>query len=365
MVLYTYAALEARLAARCSIRNCCPARGRGKLAGQLMLRAGPMTHEREAWGREDSEPRAPEGQESVLRRDVAFESGGLTCRAWLFAPAAASPRQAPCIVMAHGLGGTRECALEPYAQRFAKAGFFVLLFDYRHVGASDGEPRQMVDIRQQLDDWGAAIAYARSLPGVDAGRIGLWGTSLSGGHVMVVAARDHSIAAISAQCPMVDGRASVYMIVRDLGWGAVIRLGLSGLRDKARSLLGFDPYYVPIVAPPGGFAAMASHDAYDGLRAITPPGGRNEIAARIFLVMRCYKPKRAAKSVTCPALVIACDKDSVTSSKAAVDAAARMGAKAQVLHLPIGHFDIYLGEWQERSSAAQLAFFKTALDDPQ
>ncbi len=280
--------------------------------------------------RSERETSAPDAQTtSTLRRDVAFDSDGVTCRAWLYAPEPNVARPAPCIVMAHGLGGTRECALDPYAQAFAQAGYFVLLFDYRNLGASDGEPRQVVSIPRQLEDWAAAIAFARATPGVDPKRIGLWGTSLSGGHVLVVAARDPSIAAISAQCPMVDGRASVYMIVHELGWGPVLRLGLSGLLDKARALFGLSPYYVPIVAPPGEFAAMASHDAYKGLLAIVPPNWRNEIAARVFLVMRCYRPKRAAKSVKCPALVIACKKDSVTSPRATIKAAASMGERAR------------------------------------
>ncbi len=298
---------------------------------------------------------------STLRRDVAFESGGVLCRAWLYAPAINVSRPAPCIVMAHGLGGTRECALDPYARTFAAEGFTVLLFDYRCVGDSDGEPRQLVDIRRQLEDWRAAIAFARNLPGIDPARIGLWGTSLSGGHAIVLASQDHKIAAISAQCPMVDGRASVYMIVNDIGWGNVVRLGLSGLVDKARSFLGLSPYYVPIVAPPGGFAAMASHDAYDGLHAIVPPTWRNEVAARLFLTMRFYRPKYAAKSVECPALIFACQKDSVTSPKATAAAAASMGERARLIELPIGHFDIYLGEWFERASREQVAFFKEAL----
>jgi pimeloyl-ACP methyl ester carboxylesterase len=263
--------------------------------------------------------------------------------------------------MAHGLGGTRDCALEPYAQAFAEAGFFVLLFDYRYLGASDGQPRQLVSIPGQLADWAAAIRFARTMPGVDPARIGLWGTSLSGGHVLVAAGRDPEVAAVSAQCPMVDGRASVYMIVREIGWGAIIRLGLAGLVDKARALLGMSPYYVPLIAPPGGFAAMASHDAYEGLSAIVPPGWRNEVAARVFLVLRCYRPFRAAKSVKCPALLIACTRDSVTSPRATTAAAARMGGGARLIELPIGHFDIYLGEWFERSSAAQVAFFTEAL----
>jgi poly(3-hydroxyalkanoate) synthetase len=65
--------------------------------------------------------------------------------------------------------------------------------------------------------------------------------------------------------------------------------------------------------------------------------------------------------VKCPALLIACEKDTVVSTEAATKAAELMGDKARLVSLPIGHFDIYLGEWFERSSTAQLAFFRSAL----
>ena len=306
-------------------------------------------------------PARSEQTTAAVRHDVAFDSDGVTCRAWLYAPAPHVSRPAPCIVMAHGLGGTRECALEPYALAFAAAGFFVLLFDYRYLGASDGTPRQLISISEQLDDWAAAVAFARRVPGVDAKRIGVWGSSLSGGHVLLVAARDRSIAAISAQCPMLDGAAAGRMLAKDAGLVPFLRLGWAGLVDKARALLGLSPKYIPLVAQPGHLAAMASHDAWDGMRAIVPPGWGNEVAARLFLVLPCYRPLRAAKSVSCPALFIACRNDSVTSTQAVAAAAARMGDKARLIELPIGHFDVYRGEGFERSSREQIAFFKDIL----
>ena len=85
------------------------------------------------------------------RQDIEFRSHDALCRGWLFRPEA--PGAGACIVMAHGLGGTRDAGLEPYALCFAEAGFFVLLFDYRHFGASEGAPRQLVSIGGQLQDW--------------------------------------------------------------------------------------------------------------------------------------------------------------------------------------------------------------------
>jgi uncharacterized protein len=296
------------------------------------------------------------------RRDVAFASGGVTCRAWAYAPAAPAKRAAPCIVMGHGLGGTRDASLEPYAERFAEAGFYVLLFDYRYLGASDGEPRQLISISGQLDDWAAAIAFARSMPGVDPARIALWGCSLSAGHVLTTAARDPAVAAISAQCPMFDGATSTRLFVKNAGvLTGLLRLTWAGVADAVRGLLGESPRYVPLVAPPGELAAMSSEDAYGGCLAIFPPGWRNEIAARFFLTMPLYRPVRDAGSVSCPALIIACEKDTVASTDAAREAAERMGDKARLIELPIGHFDVYLGEWFERSCREQVSFFAEAL----
>src|SRR4051812_14335032 len=137
------------------------------------------------------------------RRDVSFESGGERCAAWLYEPDGAGPH--PIAVLAHGFGGTRTARLWAYAQRFAEAGSAALVFDYRHFGDSGGEPRQLLDIRHQLDDWRAAVAYARGLNGIDPDRVALWGTSLSGGHVTVVAAEGKRGAAAISPGPLLPG----------------------------------------------------------------------------------------------------------------------------------------------------------------
>jgi pimeloyl-ACP methyl ester carboxylesterase len=301
---------------------------------------------------------------AALRRDVTFASGGVTCRAWAYAPDERFPRPAPCIVMAHGLSGTRNASLEPYAERFVAAGFYVVLFDYRYLGDSDGEPRQLISIPRQLEDWTSAIAFARRMEGVDAERIGLWGTSLSGGHVVVAAARDTRIAAVCAQCPMLDGHASARQVRKQVGVGRIARLAAVSLIDNVRALFGLSPYYVPLVAPDGELAAMPTENAYKGLMAIVPPEWRNEVAARLFVRLPFYRPIRFAQDVKCPTLLIACANDTVVSVRAAIETAKRMAGRARLLTLPIGHFDVYAGEWLERSSAAQVALFQEALGTP-
>ncbi|WP_040740439.1 alpha/beta hydrolase, partial [Nocardia tenerifensis] len=141
------------------------------------------------------------------RSDIEFPSAGTTVRGWLYRPAT-TDGAVPVVVMAHGLGAVKEMRLDAFAERFAAAGIAVVVFDYRHFGASDGEPRQVLSIGRQLADWTAAIDYAATLDGVDPSRIAVFGTSFSGGHVLRVAARDRRVAAVVSQCPFTDGLAS-------------------------------------------------------------------------------------------------------------------------------------------------------------
>lgn len=295
------------------------------------------------------------------RKEASFPVDGDVCRAWVYEPAPDTPRPWPAIVMAHGLGGTRDASLAPYAERFAAAGFSVVLFDYRHLGASEGEPRQLICPRRQLEDWRSAIAFARRLPDVDAHRIGLWGTSLSGGHVIAVAAHDENIAAVAAQCPMLDGAASARLAMRRGGLIGSLRMAGAALLDVVRAAFGASPYYIPLAARDGELAVMASDTAYAGCLSIVPSNWRNAVAARILLKMPMYRPVREAKRVKCPTLLIACAQDSIVSAKACARGAECIGDKARLVVLPIDHFDVYHGQWFAHAGAEQVAFFQSAM----
>ena len=294
-----------------------------------------------------------------MRTDVVFDSHGTRCRAWHYAPDGAAAAL-PCVVMAHGFGATRDASLEPYALRFAAAGMHVLLFDYRHFGASDGEPRQLLSVRRQLQDYAAAIAFARSLPGVDPERIAVWGTSFSGGHALVTAATVPGVAAAVAQCPMMDGLAAVLGIVGYAGPGQVLRLTGHGLWDAVLAPFG-GAHYIPIVGRPGTLAVMSSPDSEPGYMALCPPGFRCEVAARVALTVGLYRPVRYASRARCPVLVQVCEHDSVAPPAAAEKAVAALGSRGEVQRYPIGHFEPYLGAPFERSVSDQLAFLRRHL----
>ena len=298
----------------------------------------------------------------AVRSDVAFTVGGVAIAAWWYHPQAPATTPVPCIVMAHGLGGTRDAGLEPYAEAFAEAGFAVLLFDYRHFGASDGEPRQLLSIHRQLADWQAAINYAREQPGVDPERIALWGSSFSGGHVIVAAARDGRVAAVSSQGPMMDGLAAVFNLVGYAGIAALLRLSGLAVWDQLRGLTGREPLYAPIVGRPGETAAMTSEDARDGFYAIAPDDWRNELTARLALHLPLYRPVSYAHRLRCPVLVIVCTADSVAPPGAAEKVVRKAGMRAELKRYDgMKHFEIYKGEGFERSSRDQLEFFQRHL----
>jgi uncharacterized protein len=285
------------------------------------------------------------------RMEVTFTSHGTRCAAWLYQPD--SPERVPIIVMGHGLGGVREARLDAFAERFSAAGYACLVFDYRHFGSSDGQPRQLLDIDRQLEDWGAAIAFAGTLDGVDPDRVVLWGTSFGGGHVIVAAARDQRIAAVIAQCPFTDGPASV-LAAHPL---SLVKSVMLGLRDLAGSLVGRPPTMVQTAGPPASAALMATPDAESGYLALVPDGApfRNEVAARFGLRVGLHRPGREAARLACPALFCICEHDSVAPARAAQRHAAR-APRGELRLYPYGHFDIYLGEPFEHVLSDQLAF---------
>jgi len=297
-------------------------------------------------------------------RDVSFPSHGETCAAWHLVgegDAFAGERGRPCVVMAHGIGGTRDSSLLGFAEEFAAAGLDVLLFDYRCFGESTGEPRQLGEPARHREDYVEAVGFARGLGGVDPERIVLWGTSWSGGHVVYVAAYDPRIAAVISQTPDLDGLRTLREISRYASWGSLLRLTREGLRDLAEAARGRPPHMVPIVAPPGQVAAMASPDAYDGYHSIAGPTWRNEISARAAISESRNRAITRIDQVSCPILIQIADRDTVAPPPQARAAAWEAKGRVEVREYPCEHFDVYLGEWRERSSADQLHFLRRHL----
>ncbi len=290
-----------------------------------------------------------------VREDVTFTSQGTSVAAWLYRPDGDGGAARPVIVMAHGLGGVREMRLDAFAERFADAGYACLVFDYRHFGASDGQPRQLLSVRRQRQDWAAAVAFARTLPGVDAARTVLWGSSFSGGHVIAVGAADPTVAAVVSQCPYTDGLASSLAVAPLTS----LRVTLRALRDLVGSWLGRRPRSIPLAGEPGTVALMTAPDAVPGYLALVEEDStfRNEVAARVALEIAFGRPGAKARRLRCPALFVVCERDTVAPAKATLKHVAK-APQGEVVRRDAGHFDIYVGEEFETTVRDELAFLQ-------
>lgn len=291
----------------------------------------------------------------MSRIDVMFPSGDLQCAAWLYRPEGNRP--APVIVMAHGLGGTRVMRLDAFAERFTAAGYACLVFDYRHFGASQGEPRQLLDVQRQLEDWKAAVAFVRQRPDVDAARVVLWGTSFSGGHVLATSAGDARLAAVISQCPFTDGLASSLA----LNPVSSVKVTALALRDQLGAWFGRPPVMVHTAGHKGEAALMTAPDAMPGYLGLLPAGAAsvfpNYVAARFGLQIIRYFPGRMAAQIACPVLFCVCETDTVAPAKATLRHAAR-APQGEIKRYREGHFDIYVGQAFERVVADQLEFLR-------
>ena len=296
--------------------------------------------------------------------EISFYSGDDRCAAWHFAAsgeAFAGANGRPCVVMAPGFASTRDTGgLVAYAEGFAAAGFHVVLFDYRGFAASGGSPRQLVSASRQRQDYHAAIAAARRLPGVDPERIVLWGISFSGGHVVRVAAEDGRIAAVMSVTPAVDGVAVLAQLARNAGVLQLFRVAGHGLRDAIRGLTRRPPHFVPVIGEPGSRAIIAKHGAEQEYTRITGPSWRNEVCARTALGVAFNRPIKFASRVSCPLLVQAGTADSITPPARARRAAAS-ARRGELREYPIDHLDAETGPAQQVALADQLDFLRRHL----
>lgn len=269
-------------------------------------------------------------------QDLRIPSRGEQLAAYLYRPR--DPGRSPCIVMAHGFCGTRDDGLPPYAEAFCDAGYVVVLFDYRHFGASTGQPRQLLDIRRQQQDYHSVIEWARRQDGIDPDRIVLWGSSFSGGHVLAVAADDPRIAAVISQAPFTDSIAAL----RQVPLRTAAALTVDGVRDQLEAWRGRPPRLAPAVGDPGDIAAMTSPGARPGYEAIVGRESlwRNAFAARLMLRFPFYRPGRKTSRLQMPLLVCVCDNDATTPPGPTTRAALR-APRGELRRYPDDHFDIY------------------------
>jgi dienelactone hydrolase len=295
-----------------------------------------------------------------MREDVEFATeDGVTLRGWLYRPEAGGG-PFPVIVMAHGFSATKEMYLDDFADVFAAAGFAVLVYDNRNLGASDGEPRGEIDPWQQVRDYRDAITWVSARPEIDAERVGVWGSSYSGGHVLVVAAQDRRVRCVVSQVPLISGYDNARRLVR--------ADHLAGLRaafdaDRAARYAGEAPAMIPVcyTDDPAGPCALPTEDTHDFFlgpiqeRATT---WRNEVTLRSVEMFTEYEPGDYLPRISpTPLMMVVAAGDHLTVSDLSLAGYGRANEPKRLLVLPGGHFEAYVGEAFRTSAPAQRDWF--------
>lgn len=279
----------------------------------------------------------------MTRRDIEFDAEGVTLRGWFY-PADGPGASAATVVLAHGFSAVKEMYLDDYAAVFAAAGLNALVFDNRNFGASDGEPRQEIDPWAQVRDYRHAITYATTLAEVDSNRIGIWGSSYSGGHVLVVAAVDRRVKAVVSQVPMISGHDNVRALVR-----ADFIPGFRAMFDADRlaRFQGQPPAMVPVVAEdPLAPSALPTADSWQWFTETgqsRAPSWKNECTLRSVEMFTEYEPITYLPYISpTPLLMLPAIGDHLTPSELAIAAFDTAHEPKKLQILPGGHFDAYV-----------------------
>ncbi|KVN62537.1 alpha/beta hydrolase [Burkholderia stagnalis] len=292
----------------------------------------------------------------MARYDIEFLSEGTILRGWFYEPDPQGTGTAthPAIVMAHGFSAVKEQYLDRYAEVFAASGFAVLVYDHRGFGASDGHPRQEVDPVLQRRGYRDAISYLLTRPDVDAVRIGIWGTSYSGGHVLEVAAIDRRVKCVVSQVPTISGYQSALRRTRsDLVPALLARFD----EDRAHRFAGGTPVMLPAVSDdPQVACAMAGADAFRFFTesaARFAPNWKNEVTLRSAEMARENEPGQyVARISPAPLLMIVADQDWLTPTDLCLQAWQAALEPKQLLMINGGHFTPYVEHFEATSRAA-------------
>ncbi|HTM85451.1 MAG TPA: alpha/beta fold hydrolase [Mycobacterium sp.] len=295
---------------------------------------------------------------------IRFDSGGATCVGQFF-PAAKQLDESgsPVVVLGHGLGGTVDSGLIPFAKMLSEAGFAAFAFDYRCFGASEGQPRQRISMKEQIADYRAACTVAGGQPGVDPGRIVLWGVSLAGGHVFELAATTPGVVAAISLTPIVSGPAAAIAALPHHRPATMLRSTVTGWRSALAQRVGGAPATIPLVGYPGELATLTTDGYYPAYTAMAGSTWRNEIDAQVGVQLGGYRPAKHAGAINCPMLVQIADFDRCAPPQAAAKAA--FAAHAEVRRYPCDHFDVYQGgEWFDHVVDHQIVFLARQLAGP-
>ncbi|MEV0248395.1 alpha/beta fold hydrolase [Nocardia sp. NPDC050712] len=263
--------------------------------------------------------------------NVNFSVDGIDVAAVLTLPENSSAQPTPAVLTGPGFAGVKEMLIPAYSHDFARHGIASLVFDYPGFGASAGTPRQHVDPAQQLRTFRAALDLLSHDPRIDPDRIGVWGTSMSGGHALIVGATDSRIKAVAAIIPFIH-----------LTPTSNVRLLPTLVSDKLCRLAGRPGLTIPVAGHPGELAAMNSDGAYAWAQemAADAPRYRNQVTVASLPRMLRWSTAKAAGRIEVPVLAVLAESDTITPPDR-VRAALRDVDQVQYLTYPESHFELF------------------------
>lgn len=288
-----------------------------------------------------------------MRQNIEFQSKGLICRGWLYLPDRLTEGEtAPGIVMAHGFAGVKEMGLAGFAEKFAAAGFVTLVFDYRCWGESEGEPRNQIFALEMVEDYRNGITWLSNRPEVDPHRIGVWGTSYSGGLCLHIGTHDKRIKAVVAQVPSALNPESRRAKDPE-SWDYVGKLLI---QDRVQRYETGSTNYMKVVAPEGEPCVFSDEDAYEWYMEFQKfaPNWKNEVTIESLEKLREFDPVSLIHLMAPTALLlIPGENDNLIPIEAVKEAFEKAREPKALSILPITHFLPYKDPWL--SKAADLA----------
>lgn len=299
-----------------------------------------------------------------MRRDVTFPSQGLNCAGWLYVPDDLEDgEQRPAIVMAHGFSAVKEMYLSNFAEKFEEAGFVVLVFDYRFFGDSEGEPRGRLIPAEQHEDYKNAITWVSQRPEVDSDRVGVWGSSYSGGHVLHLASFDKRIKAAVAQVPLVNGWGNAQRLMRPDIFDEFLE---AVAQDRTARYTEGEGGSVPVVAPEGEPSALPTPESYEWFThagETIAPNWRNEVSLESMEAFLEYDPAGNIHLISpTPLLMVVGEKDTLTPTDMAIAAYERALEPKKLVIMEGGkHFDAYTEPGLSQSAPPAVEWFEQHL----
>jgi dienelactone hydrolase len=300
----------------------------------------------------------------VSASSLWFDVPGARLHAWLVRPKVPPPW--PAVVLAHGWAAVKEMNLDYVAAAIARSGIAAVVFDHRGFGASSG-PRGDIDPEQQIADYRSVLQAVAAWDDADAQRLGVWGTSYSGGHVLCVAARDPLVRATVAQVPTISGAETTRRrydaptrarMARRAPDELVVSADVGGrpIGDVQLARLPIAPADLP-PAPDGVYADADRWRFYADLPPQRLRTWRNRVTARSLERYAAYEPGQSlAAAARTPLLVVYGDADTITPTDLIEGAIADADAPVQTIVVPGGHYGVY-AEHREHTSAAAARFF--------